>query len=591
MGANDDEQHWWLGADQGADPRRGGAERADARHLPRPPAGRRGARRRSRPATRAASRSGCSTSAGPTRPRTTRCSARSAAPRAAACSGTTTSSTRCPRARPCSPRPRTARSRRRASARRMWGVQLHPEVDETIVGTWVTDDERTELADRGLDADGILAEIEAARAELDEAWQPLAAGFADWRSARRRAAPRPAMSRPASAQGNLTRLGFLDPEAAAARPGRARGRAPNRWSRCWPAPPTRTRRSPSWSGWPRRRPTAAPMLRALVDDEGTAMRLLSRARRQRGAGRPPVPAPRALARADRPDARARPAPRRTPCARRCSRPSAPTRTPTRRPRRCRTREAVDALRVEYRRVLLRLASRDLTHHLGVDDAAAELSDLAAGTLDAALAVARQRVGRVAAAGAAGGRRDGQVRRPRAQLRLRRRRDLRLRAGRRAPTTTAALRAATQLASHLMRVCSEQTGEGTIWPVDAALRPEGKAGPLVRTLASHRGYYERWASTWEFQALLKARAGRRRPRAGPASTSRWSSRWSGAPPSGTGSSPTPRRCAAGSSSTSRPTRPSGSSSSARAGCATSSSPSSCSSSCTAAPTRGSGRRPR
>ena len=56
----------------------------------------------------------------------------------------------------------------------------------------------------------------------------------------------------------------------------------------------------------------------------------------------------------------------------------------------------------------------------------------------------------------------------------------------------------------MRVCSDHTAEGTIWPVDAALRPEGKAGPLVRTLASHRGYYERWAKTWEFQALLKAR---------------------------------------------------------------------------------------
>ena len=50
-------------------------------------------------------------------------------------------------------------------------------------------------------------------------------------------------------------------------------------------------------------------------------------------------------------------------------------------------EAVDALRVEYRRLLLRLAARDLTHHLGVDDAAAELSDLAAGTLEAALAAA------------------------------------------------------------------------------------------------------------------------------------------------------------------------------------------------------------
>jgi [glutamine synthetase] adenylyltransferase / [glutamine synthetase]-adenylyl-L-tyrosine phosphorylase len=57
---------------------------------------------------------------------------------------------------------------------------------------------------------------------------------------------------------------------------------------------------------------------------------------------------------------------------------------------------------------------------------------------------------------------------------------------------------------LMDVCSAATAEGTIWPVDAALRPEGKNGALVRTLASHLGYYERWAQTWEFQALLKAR---------------------------------------------------------------------------------------
>ena len=41
-------------------------------------------------------------------------------------------------------------------------------------------------------------------------------------------------------------------------------------------------------------------------------------------------------------------------------------------------------------------------------------------------------------------------------------------------------------------------------VDAALRPEGKAGALVRTLESHQGYYQKWAKTWEFQALLKAR---------------------------------------------------------------------------------------
>ena len=56
----------------------------------------------------------------------------------------------------------------------------------------------------------------------------------------------------------------------------------------------------------------------------------------------------------------------------------------------------------------------------------------------------------------------------------------------------------------MRICSDHTREGTIWPVDANLRPEGSQGPLTRTLASHAGYYEKWAKTWEFQALLKAR---------------------------------------------------------------------------------------
>ena len=56
---------------------------------------------------------------------------------------------------------------------------LGAEVDETIVGTWVTDSERTELAGRGLDADRLLTDIKEAREELDHAWAPLAAGFAD----------------------------------------------------------------------------------------------------------------------------------------------------------------------------------------------------------------------------------------------------------------------------------------------------------------------------------------------------------------------------------------------------------------------------
>jgi glutamate-ammonia-ligase adenylyltransferase len=40
-------------------------------------------------------------------------------------------------------------------------------------------------------------------------------------------------------------------------------------------------------------------------------------------------------------------------------------------------------------------------------------------------------------------------------------------------------------------------------LDADLRPEGRNGPLVRSLASYRAYYERWSLTWESQALLRA----------------------------------------------------------------------------------------
>src|SRR5262249_16574629 len=42
-------------------------------------------------------------------------------------------------------------------------------------------------------------------------------------------------------------------------------------------------------------------------------------------------------------------------------------------------------------------------------------------------------------------------------------------------------------------------------VDANLRPQGRDGPLVRTVASYEAYWSRWAEPWEFQALVKARA--------------------------------------------------------------------------------------
>jgi glutamate-ammonia-ligase adenylyltransferase len=44
----------------------------------------------------------------------------------------------------------------------------------------------------------------------------------------------------------------------------------------------------------------------------------------------------------------------------------------------------------------------------------------------------------------------------------------------------------------------------VFRTDADLRPEGRSGPLSRTLEAYAAYYERWAQPWEFQALLKAR---------------------------------------------------------------------------------------
>ena len=167
------------------------------------------------------------------------------------------------------------------------------------------------------------------------------------------------------------------------------------------------------------------------------------------------------------------------------------------------RQATDMLRLAYRNHLLVLAARDVADNADVSDVAAELADLAGATLEAALAIARADLGEAAgrcrlavvAMGKCGGR----------ELNYASDVDVVFVAE---PTEgvdeQAALAAATTLASTLMRICSASTAEGTIWPVDAGLRPEGKAGPLVRSLASHVAYYQRWAKTWEFQALLKAR---------------------------------------------------------------------------------------
>ncbi|MEU9885390.1 bifunctional [glutamine synthetase] adenylyltransferase/[glutamine synthetase]-adenylyl-L-tyrosine phosphorylase [Sphaerisporangium sp. NPDC051011] len=164
--------------------------------------------------------------------------------------------------------------------------------------------------------------------------------------------------------------------------------------------------------------------------------------------------------------------------------------------------AMSALRVAYRGRLLQLAARDATGTVSLAQVTAELSDLAGAALEAALAIARADVPESADArlavigmGKCGARELNYisdvdvvfVAEPREGV-----------------DETKALQAATRLAQGMMRACSTSTPEGSLWEVDAALRPEGKAGPLVRTLASHLTYYRRWAKTWEFQALLKAR---------------------------------------------------------------------------------------
>jgi glutamate-ammonia-ligase adenylyltransferase len=170
--------------------------------------------------------------------------------------------------------------------------------------------------------------------------------------------------------------------------------------------------------------------------------------------------------------------------------------------------AEDALRVAYRSQLLGIAALDLTASEVFDElphTAAALADLAAAALEAALVIARAEVGpdadlcrfAVIGMGKCGG----------GELNYVSDVDVIFVAeavGGESADEGAALSIAAQLAATLMRVCSASTAEGTLWPVDAALRPEGKNGPLVRTVASHLQYYQRWAKTWEFQALLKAR---------------------------------------------------------------------------------------
>jgi len=178
--------------------------------------------------------------------------------------------------------------------------------------------------------------------------------------------------------------------------------------------------------------------------------------------------------------------------------------------------SVAQIRISYRKQLMKIASFDIEQLdpvAGVGSVAASLADLAGATLDAGLTLARQEISNsentvsfpesevsatkvaVIGMGKCGARELNYISdvdvifvgEPSGTL-----------------ESSRAMEIATKLVTRMMRIMDEVGNEPSLWQVDANLRPEGKSGALVRSLDSHQSYYERWAESWEFQALLKAR---------------------------------------------------------------------------------------
>lgn len=171
--------------------------------------------------------------------------------------------------------------------------------------------------------------------------------------------------------------------------------------------------------------------------------------------------------------------------------------------------AVVALRVRYRHHLLRLAVWDLEHPDPLEAmprVGAALADLAGAALDASLEIARRAstfpaddVARTRLAIIGMGKCGASELNYLSDVDV-----IYVAEGASGLETARAVEIATRLAQATARGIQEPAVEPGLWEVDANLRPEGKDGALVRSLDSHRAYYERWAKDWEFQALLKAR---------------------------------------------------------------------------------------
>ncbi len=152
------------------------------------------------------------------------------------------------------------------------------------------------------------------------------------------------------------------------------------------------------------------------------------------------------------------------------------------------REGYDALRRWKRREMVRIALRDLLGLADLATVARNLSQLADACLRAAFALAAPDVPMaVIGMGKLGGRElnyasDVDV--------------VFVHEGDEFAATRAARRLITAMAS--------PTAEGIVFRTDADLRPDGKAGPLSRTVNAYAAYYRERALTWERQALIKTR---------------------------------------------------------------------------------------
>lgn len=166
-------------------------------------------------------------------------------------------------------------------------------------------------------------------------------------------------------------------------------------------------------------------------------------------------------------------------------------------------DAVQALRLGYYQALCAIAAGDLTHPQPLQympQVGLQLSQLADAAVTAALPIAYRKAGAsdqlafcVIAMGKTGARELNYISDVDVMYVV---------GGALDETQATALGSA--VASALTEIISGVGTLAPLWPLDAALRPEGKDGVLVRSIDSYRSYYTKWAQSWEFQALLKAR---------------------------------------------------------------------------------------